>query len=314
MVSPALTALVKAHAPHRPYCGLEKSYARVRSQEVALEAPYIQLNPPALCAWLILDIDKPSAAFACEDAGLPPPTYVAVNSENEHAHAGYALSTPVCVSDVARLAPMRYLAAIEHAYVMRVGADLAFTGPLAKNPLHPRWHIIEPANAPVYELGYLAEFVELPRRIPSRPAGVGRNCDLFDSLRQWAYRAVREYWGPGRHDIWREDVRRHAEALNTFMVPLGNAEVAGIARSVARHVWRNTTPISFHESQMVKGRRGAAVTAKLKREKREQAILEVIARLSVDGWMPSMRTVAKESGCTVSTLSEGYAHLWTSQD
>ena len=313
MVSPALTTLVQEHAPYQPYCGPNK-YARVRSKEVALGEPYIQLNPPAFRAWLILDIDKPNAAFACEDNGLPTPTFVAINPDNGHAHAGYALSTPVCVTDAARIAPIRYLAAIEHAYTMQAGADVAFTGPLSKNPLHPRWRVMEPANAPAYELGYLADFVDLPNRLPPRPSGVGRNCDLFDCLRQWAYRAVRDYWGPGRQDIWREAVRRHAEALNTFLVPLGNAEVAGIARSVARHVWRNTTPTSFHESQVAKGKRGAAVAAQVKRERREQVVLDVIARLSVGDWMPSMRTVAKEVGCSVSTLSEGYGHLWTLPD
>lgn len=311
MASAALTALVEAHAPRRPYCAIEKNAARVRPQLVALSAPYLQLNPPAHCAWLLLDIDRRDAASAWLDAGLPPPTYVAINRENAHAHMGYALAAPVCTTDAARLAPLRYLAAIEYAYTARVGADFAFAGPLAKNPLHPLWEVWEPANAPTYELGLLAEFVDLPAKLPPMAAGLGRNCDLFDGLRLWAYGTVRQFWRPGGEEAWREAVRRQAEALNTSAIPLGAAEVASIARSVARYVWRRFTPAAFREVQAARGRRGAASTAQVKRDRREQDVKEAIARLSVEGWLPSMRTVAKAVGCSVSTLSDHYGHLWT---
>ena len=311
MASAALGALVEAHSPRRPYCADEKHFARIRPKVTALGERYIQLNPPAHKAWLILDIDRPGAALAWENAGLPPPTYVAINPENGHAHIGYALSSPVCTTDAARIAPMRYLAAIERAYELKVGADCAFTGPLAKNPLHPSWKLWEPANAPSYELGYLAEFADLSTRPAPIPAGVGRNCDLFDRLRMWAYNAVRGYWRPEGQRFWGEVVRRQAETLNCYPVPLSNAEVAGIARSVARYVWRRFSPAEFRELQAERGRRGAEATAALKRNRREQDIHDAITRLSVDGWKPSMRTVAKALGCSVSTLSEGYGHLWT---
>lgn len=311
MASAALSALIEAHAPRRPYCADEKHFARIRPKVTALGERYIQLNPPAHKVWLILDIDRPGAALAWEDAGLPPPTYVAINPGNGHAHIGYALSSPVCITDAARIAPMRYLAAIEHAYGLKIGADCAFTGPLAKNPLHPSWKLWEPANAPSYELGYLAEFADLSSRPDPVPVGVGRNCDLFDRLRAWAYSAVRGYWRPEGQRFWVEVVRRQAETLNCYPVPLSNAEVAGIARSVARYVWRRFSPAEFRELQAERGRRGAEATATLKRNRREHAIHEVIASLSVEGWKPSMRTVAKALGCSVSTLSEGYGHLWT---
>ncbi len=311
MASAALAALVEAHAPRRPYCADEKHFARIRPKATALGERYIQLNPPAHKAWLILDIDRPGAALAWEDTGLPPPTYVAINPENGHAHIGYALSSPVCTTDAARIAPMRYLAAIERAYTEKTGADFAFAGPLAKNPLHPSWRLWEPANAPTYELSDLAEFADLSTRPAAVLAGAGRNCELFDKLRMWAYRAVRRFWRPGGLCVWTEAVQRQAEALNCFPQPLSTSEVAGIARSVARYVWRRFSPADFRELQAERGRRGAEATAVLKRDRREQAIHDAIARLSVEGWKPSMRTVAQALGCSVSTLSEGYSHLWT---
>lgn len=311
MASAALAALVEAHAPRRPYCAEVKNFARIRPKVTALNERYLQLNPPAHQAWLILDIDEKGAAMVWDDAGLPPPTYVAINPENSHAHIGYALSSPVCTTDAARMAPMRYLAAIEHAYMVKVGADFAFTSPIAKNPLHPSWRLWEPANAPSYELSYLAEFADLSTRPPLVPEGVGRNCELFDKLRIWAYRAVRGYWRPGGQRIWDETVRRQAEALNNYLQPLSNSEVAGIARSVARYVWRRFSPAGFRDLQAERGRRGAKAAATLKRSRREQEIQETISRLSVEGWVPSMRIVAKALGCSVSTLSESYGHLWT---
>lgn len=104
MASAALVALVQAQAPKRPYCAFVKNNAVVRQREIALTAPYLQLNPPAHRSWIILDIDRSGASHAWEDAGLPVPTYCAINRQNRHAHIGYALSAPVCTSDAARLA------------------------------------------------------------------------------------------------------------------------------------------------------------------------------------------------------------------
>lgn len=314
MTSPSLRALVESRAPNRPYCGYEKNQARIRPRETALALPYLQINYPSHISWLVIDIDEPETAFAWEDANLPVPTFVAVNKENKRPHIAYALASPVCVSNAAHTHPIRYLAAIEEAYNRKVGADAAFNGPMMKNPLNERWHLIEPANAPQYELNELAQYADLPSRLTPRPAGVGRNCDLFDSLRDWAYRAVRDYWRPGGMDAWSEAVRCRAEALNTFAKPLGTSEVAGIARSVARYVWRNITPAGFRNVQAVRGRRGALATALVKRERREQAILETIRKLSLPGWTPSMRDVARQLGCSVSTLSSSYKHLWGDAD
>lgn len=299
MASAALIALVQAQTPKRPYCAYVKNHAIVRQREVALNAPYLQFNPPAHRSWIILDIDHSAAAHAWEDAGLPAPTYCAINRQNGHAHIGYALSGPVCTTAAARMAPLRYLAAIDYAYTAKVRADAAFTGPLAKNPLHPVWQLWEPANAPVYELGYLADFVDISAKRLPREAGVGRNCDLFEMLRYWAYSAVRQFWQPGGLDRWMAATRLHAESLNTFTVPLDSSEVAGIARSVARYVWRKNTPASFRESQAVRGRLGGIASGAsrliLNENKRASARLMAANGMSV-------RAIAEELKVGKSTV------------
>lgn len=287
MASAALTALVQAHVPKRPYCGHVKDHTIVRPKDVALGLRYLQLNPPFHCAWLVFDIDKDKPnerqlswpakivdphhkpAFDWERANLPPPTYCAINPENEHVHLGYALAAPVCTSEFARLKPLQYLAAIEYAYMVKLKADMAYTAPTAKNPLHPSWKVWEPANAPVYELGYLAEFADLTSKRLPRVAGLGRNCDLFDGLRNWAYGGVREFWRPGGEERWQEAVRLNAESLNTFSVPLGSSELAGIARSVARYVWRRFKPASFRAVQAARGRLGGIASGAVRLEASE---------------------------------------------
>ena len=47
-----------------------------------------------------------------------------------------------------------------------------------------------------YELNYLAEFVDLrPLTTTEKEYGLGRNCSLFDTVRHWAYSAIREHRG-----------------------------------------------------------------------------------------------------------------------
>ena len=58
------------------------------------------------------------------------------------------------------------------------------------------------------------------------------NCTLFDSLRKWAYVAVRQYRGD-KITLWREAVATQALKLNQFAMPLDAKEAQGIGKSVA---------------------------------------------------------------------------------
>lgn len=255
-----------------------------------------------MACWLIFDIDRADAASAWDDADLPPPTYVATNPENGHAHLGYALAAPVCVTDAARKHPQRYLAAIEHAYMTRLHADTAFNGPLAKNPLNDRWRLWEPANCPKYELSLLAEYVDLPKSLPRRPKpeGYSRNCDLFEMLFAWAVRAIRSYWGPGGEERWREVCVQQALALNTFSVPLSTSEAMGVGRSISRWTWRNTTPTGFRAAQTERGRRGGVASGAARRASNEERRSAALV-LALQG--QSNRAIAAQLGVSHPTVA-----------
>ncbi|HEC0323629.1 TPA: replication initiation protein [Acinetobacter baumannii] len=247
--------------PHKPYCMDEiPGYMNIRPKAKAIETPYLQINPPCLVTQLIFDIDKSDAFFAWSDANLPQPNWIAKNPKNGHAHIGYMLAAPVCVTNNARQRVVRYLACIQQAYTLKLGADNGYVGLIAKNPLHEKWdnHIL---SSELYDLNYLADFVnleQLPRN--QHVSGLGRNCTLFDIVRIWAYKAIREH-SDSYYAEWEAEVLTRALHANTaFSSPLEYQEVKQTARSIAKWVWRNHGSAEFQANfsakQAKKGRKG----------------------------------------------------------
>lgn len=243
--------------PRRPYCADDVSRGLlIRPAHSALEYRHIQPNAPLEVSWLVFDLDYPGAAFGWEKPNLPPPTIAVTNPQNGHAHLFYGLVTPVCLSDAARAAPIRYAAALQAAFLAKLCADTGYVGLIAKNPLNGSWRTIWINH--LYDLGELADYVTLPKRQPERQStGLGRNCTLFDELRAWAYRWAREYKRNGASaEIWREAVRGQAERMNVFETPLLCSEVKATARSVAIWTWRHFDDRSFSSLQSARGRLG----------------------------------------------------------
>jgi hypothetical protein len=256
--------------PRRPYCSddLEQG-VRIRGLAQALTKPYIQVNPPHLRVWSIFDVDRPGAGLAWEDAGLPPPAWTAVNRENGHAHIVYGLSAPVLVdSPDMRQAPLRYLCAVEAAFREKLGADNGYSGLITKNPAHPLWRLLRGPRLG-YELGELAEWVDLPKHAPKRKpeeVGLGRNVTLFDWLRQYAYRQIRHYKGDVRNFVvWQSHLNSRAlERNGDFMQPLTGNEVWHIAKSVSKWTWRRfdlaASDARFSALQAHRGRQGGVAS------------------------------------------------------
>ena len=250
--------------PYKPYCSDDLGHGVIiRPKKTAIQKPYIQHNPPCLITSLVFDIDRSDAYFAWSDANLPQPTWIAKNPKNCHAHIGYMLATPVCTTHRARQNVIEYLAKIEQAYGLALGADRGYSGLITKNPCHRTWenHIfdVEP-----YKLNYLADFVELTelKTDLKEVSGLGRNCMMFDNVRFWAYEAIRAFIS-GSYDVWHREVLNVAiNANGAFLEPLPYSEVKATAKSVSRWVWRNhgKAYAKFIERQAVKGRKGGLVS------------------------------------------------------
>lgn len=218
----------------RPYCTDDPSWGvRIRSLDTALKYSHIQANSPALRWRLVFDIDRPAAVFAAEDGNVATPNWIAENPLNGHAHLCYEIAAPLVTSASGRADPLRFAAAIEHAYMTQLKADRGYVGLICKNPLHKQWRT-QIQRVEAYDLAELAEWVELPNRIPKKQlteSPLGRNVAVFDRLRHWAYRNVKRY-----DDVaeWKFACHMQAMAFNaTFTVSLPENEIQHIAKSVS---------------------------------------------------------------------------------
>lgn len=252
--------------PYKPFCSLGKGgKTLIRSKKHAIQYPLIQVNHVHTVQYLIFDIDAPDAYLHFFDENLPVPTWIAKNKKNGHCHVCYELKTAVCKTAHARLKPLRYLASIEYTYAKKLNADLRYTGLLTKNPVDRDWQVFLLNPAP-FELDELADYVDLETKPKpteeekKEVSGLGRNCMLFDTVRFWAYKAIREHLGSGL-DSWYQEVLEQSKIENgAFLEPLPYSEVKATAKSIAKWVWRNHHSAEFQamfsEKQARKGRKG----------------------------------------------------------
>ena len=296
--------LFRSRVPHRPYCTDELGTGvRVRDRETALCKRYIQVNPPAWVGYVVFDVDREGAAYEWEDRNLPPPSWVAINPANGHAHLAYAITTPVVKTDAARLKPLKFLAAVQNAMTAQLGADFNYAGLMTKNPLNPAWRVIS-HGAAVYDLHQLAEYVDLKTpRVPKREAhGVGRNCELFDTLRHRAYREVTGFREGGCFDTWNRYIVDTAHRLNNFTQPLPDSEVRAIAKSVSKWVWRyfgtGAAVEAFSDRQRQRQKRSALA----RKGSAAAAIVQAVAGLQKAGKRVTVSAVARVAGVSRPTV------------
>jgi hypothetical protein len=253
--------------PAKPYCSWGKGgKTLIRSKKHAIRHPLIQVNPPHLVNYLVFDVDASDAYLHFFDAELPTPTWIAKNRKNGHCHISYELKTPVCKTANAHLKPLRYLASIEYTYAKNLGADMGYVGLLTKNPTDHDWDVSY-LNPRPFDLDELADYVDLenkPKHEKNEVSGLGRNCSMFDSVRFWAYKAIREHLDGGL-DSWYSEVLKVAVKSNgAFFEPLPYSEVKATAKSIAKWVWRNHTSaefqISFSAKQSKRGRKGGLIS------------------------------------------------------
>ena len=312
--------LFNTHTPSHLYCGDDKMAQMIRVKRIALKYPYISVNPPKLKLWLPFDIDANQGGLAWESAHLAMPNVSVVNRANGHAHLLYGLEAPVATSEVARIAPLRYLAAIERAYLAKLepyGGDSGFAGLMVKNPTHSHWKAFW-GRLSFWSLEEMAEYVDLDRYTPKNISdkkiaftGVNRNVTLFNYLGpegKWSYSAVWRYRGE-RYEVWYQAVLNKALEMNgEFPVPMQYSEIKAIAQSVAKWVWQRDKLMrkKFIERQRWKGERGGKasgearllasedkrVTARLMHAKgiKQQEIADElgVSRMTIHRWISNV--------------------------
>lgn len=229
--------LLVQRMPRRPYCAEDLSRGlRILPRDRALQSKYIQINPPTQKQALIFDLDRPFGWEAAEEALLPPPSVSVINDENGHAHLIYLLSRPIVTSSHARLSPLKWASAIERGLRRRLRADPGYSGLIVRNPLHRDHHAMDSGR--LYELKELDRSLDVEDKRQGKKeevSGLGRNCELFNRVRFWAYENVRDYATP---EAWHTAVIHRCEEVNgQFYSPLPWSEVKATAKSISKWVW-----------------------------------------------------------------------------
>lgn len=273
---PTQLSLFSQTLPKKPYCTDDHASGLIiRNVAHAIKRRYIQPNNPNSRLWLVYDIDRPTSPDEItDDLDLPAPHFFVQNPVNQHSHAYYGLDIPVHFNEDSSKKAIRFAAAVDVALTAKIKGDASYSGLMAKNPLHSHWRTWS-SNSERYDLHEIAEhlelnqFKDLRKSMPS--VGLGRNCNIFENLRQWSYRAIRQGWPD--FNQWLNACETRALGYNANAESqLDHREVHHIAKSVAKYTHRNFSPQGFSEWQAVQGAKGGKAKGEANKHKREIAL------------------------------------------
>lgn len=251
---------------NKPYCAdfLDRGldiYPKVE----AIKRRYIQGNQPCMVNYLFFDLDHEDSVLDWQLENLPTPYWTAMNPENGHCHICYKLETPFPTTEIASIKPIRYAAAIQSAYAKKLRSDSGYSRLITKNPLNRAWKVVYWTDY-AYSLDELADYVELENKLSDqdRVQGLGRNCTIFDLVRLWGYRKIREFLNEGSlYDAWHRTVLDKVIKENeNFPEPLDYKELSHIAKSISAWIWKR---FSLEEFSDIQAKRGAIGGKKSKR-------------------------------------------------
>ncbi|EFP67096.1 MULTISPECIES: replication initiation protein [Ralstonia] len=268
---------------------------KFRSKNSALGFRYIEHNQ-IYRKYIVIDVDKEKSAYLWEDLGLPPPTIITVNPATTHSHYLWELKTPVIFTEAGRSHPKRFYENVDTALTLAIpGADPAYVGKFTRNPLHTYWCTI--IHKVSYDLADFGEYVDLTparKRIDLAWNIEGRNSTLFDTVRLWAYMAVK--MNRSYSDFFEQVIfKAHEVNQEFFDLPGGMLpakEVLSTARSIADWTWRhkgdyfkNRGVMDLPEGMLLqeKQREGATYSHEKRTQKVEEKIKLAIHRAKQAG-------------------------------
>jgi len=311
-----------SEAPYMARCSDNKTASLVRPKEYAMRYPYMQVNRKDMVSWLIFDLDH-SNPFIWEDENLPQPNMVVINRNNGHSHIYYALAS-VCTSENALSRPIQYMKAVYEALAIRLKADLAYSGPVAKTPGHPWWSTIE-YHSHQYDLGELSDSVTLEVK-PFKNNGPkldqvshSRHCTLFEEVRFYAYSIVNKLRQESSYNDFIAQLDRYAMRKNNykdrgFASNLSIAEVRATVKSIARWTWDRYTgssksnkgvmQLSPELSTSDKQRQSAQRTHEVRKTRTKEKIKLALSELKKNGLEASYSSISSITKLSRQTVSK----------
>ncbi|RYF48339.1 MAG: replication protein A, partial [Cytophagaceae bacterium] len=222
-----------------------------------------------------------------------------------------------------------YMRSIYEAMSTRLKADPQFhSGPVAKTPGHPWWQTWEIHNH-VYELGELADHVDLVNKLPwskgpkLESAAHSRHCILFEELRFYAYSVVNREREQGSFETFMRVLEAYAFNHNSFAKhgftqDLAMSSVRATVKSVARWTWeRYTGSGRCHRGAMQldkklplieRQRLSAQRSSQLRQKATESKIRAACRQLLAQGKSLAQVAIARAAGITRQTVAL-YKHL-----
>ena len=268
--------------PNKPYCSDDLHLGlQIRPKHLALLKRYIQPNHPYYTHFFVFDLDYPTAYVDLfySMVGVPTPNLIVENPDNGHAHYVYQLKTPIYQTNASNDKPIKYGNAVYLALRAVLNADISYSGLITKNAVHKHWRTHVLREQP-YTLDQLSERLDLTTRQINKEikideaVGLGRNCCVFHTVRHWAYVEVRQYRAK-TFNQWLESVIAQCCSVNAqFTVPLQYNEIKGIAKSIARWVWKRDGYAyqEFIDRQTRKGQLGGKAKGEAYNAKRKLAV------------------------------------------
>lgn len=314
-------------APYLCRCSDNKTAAYVKPRANAVNWPYMQVNRRNVVSWLVFDLDH-SNPMIWEDAALPPPNLIVRNPKTSSAHLFYAI-TPVLTGPNARQKPIDFMKAVYRSMAQKLGADLAYSGPVAKTPGHPWWETSELHNGE-YSLSELQPAGELEYMPPWRGApnleivNHSRHCTLFEQVRFFAYAIVQEERQRGSESSFIRRVEQYARSKNRFSGrhyksgKLRQSQVRATVKSITRWTWtkyygaadcaRGTMLLNPEMPLADKQSLAAKHTHKTRTRKTEKKIRTAVSNLKAQGVELTQKAVAEAAGLSRQTVAK-HKHL-----
>lgn len=253
-VGSEVNTLFQKNLPTYPYATNDFQEGLHRHRKVdAPKFKYIQHNPSNSMQSMVVDIDHDVYPDDIE----PRPNIIVSNKDNAKAHAIYLIKPNVHLNEHSSRKPIIFAENVLKGLTHRLEGDPNYAGLICKNPLNDSYRVYNPRNG-LYDLTELAEWIPdkiLKAKPLKEDPAYGRNCQVFDWCRHWAYIAIREFVS-GSFEAWHTEVLTRCIGLNlNVYLPMTQHEVKTIAKSISKWVWSNRFKLTDYSKQRARANR-----------------------------------------------------------
>lgn len=254
--------ILKSQIPLKPYATNNLDFGlTIQNKNKALDMLYLQVNHPLYLHTMVFDLDKENCFYEFENAHLPIPSFITKSPDSGRCHYGYMLNVPITSTEKSRQKPVKFARALYYNIAKKLGADLGYAGLITKNPYSPHWSPFW-SGADLYELNDLADCfddLEEPKKRENTGLAFGRNVEMFDTIRQWAYKNVLKYKNESSFNDFQNELLLKCQMHNAYLNAndlLPYNEIKATSKSIAKWCWSKFENEEFSKIQSNRAKKG----------------------------------------------------------